>query len=196
MVLLGPDDDLGFAPQRIVINGAPGAGKTTLAHSLSTQLALPHTEIDGLFHGPGWVPRVEFLDDVSALVADDRWITEYQYGSARPLLLARADLMIWLDPPRRICVLRVVNRTLRRRLRRQVLWNGNVEGPLWHFFTNDEHIVRWSWSSYPRVAERVEQALAERPDLPVVRLRTSAEVSRWRAHLPPPTCSGTPARPR
>ncbi|MBO9520399.1 MAG: AAA family ATPase [Nocardioidaceae bacterium] len=182
--MLGPDDPLPALPRRILVNAGSGAGKTTLAIALGRQLGLPHTEIDALYHGPGWVPRPEFLDDVRALAATDAWITEWQYTEARPILLARCDLLVWLDTPRRVAMWRATKRTLRRRFRREVLWNGNVEGPLRHFFTDPEHILRWAWSSHPRAAERIEQVLRERPELPVVRLRGPAEVARWRARLP------------
>ena len=42
----------------------------------------------------------------------------------------RADLMVWLDLPRATVMRQVTARTLRRRLTRQELWNGNVEPPL------------------------------------------------------------------
>ena len=184
-MLFGPDDDLGFQPQRILINGASGSGKTTLARTLADQVGLPYTEIDGLFHGSGWTPRPTFLDDVRRLADSRVWITEWQYGDARPILLARCDLIVWLDYPRFQVTRRVVRRTLRRRLRREVLWNGNREGPLRHFFTDSEHIIRWAWSSYPRVAERAAEVVRDRPELPVVRLRDDAEIARWRAKLGP-----------
>ena len=178
-MLLGPDDDLGFEPLRILLNGASGSGKTTLARVLSGQLGLPFTEIDGLFHGPSWTPRPSFLHDVQQLADSGAWITEWQYGDARPILLARCDLIVWLDYPRSRVMRRAVRRTVRRRFRREVLWNGNREGPLWRFFIDPEHIIRWAWSSHPRVAERAEEVLRTRPDLPVVRLRDDAEVARW-----------------
>ncbi len=59
----------------------------------------PHKEIDALFHGPNWIPRPEFLDDVRALVQSEAWTTEWQYSAARPILAARADLLLWLDLP-------------------------------------------------------------------------------------------------
>lgn len=192
--MLEPDDPLPYAPQRILVNGSAGAGKTTLAKALSAQLGIPHTELDGLHHGPGWVRRPEFLDDVASLASGERWITEWQYGDARPLLLARSDLMIWLDVPRRVVMRRVVRRTLRRRLRREVLWNGNVEGPLHRIFRDPEHIIRWAWTSHPRAAERVAEAREHRPSLPVVRLRDAREVGRWVERLS--EAGGTPERPR
>ena len=47
--------------------GASGAGKTTLARRLAGLLEVRHTEIDGLFHGPGWTTRASFHADVATL---------------------------------------------------------------------------------------------------------------------------------
>ena len=193
-MLLRPEDPLPHRPQRILVNGSSGAGKTTLAALLADRLGIPHTELDALHHGPEWVRRPEFLADVQALAAAERWITEWQYGDARPILLARCDLMVWLDVPRATAVRRVVRRTVRRRLRREVLWNGNVEGPLHRVFRDPEHIIRWAWTSYPRAAERVRDALEQRPELPVVRLRDDADVERWLSNLS--ATGGRPGPPR
>jgi len=65
------DDPLPRRSQRILIAGVSGTGKTTLARRIAPIARAPHTEIDGLYHGPDWVPRAEFLDDVRALVAQD-----------------------------------------------------------------------------------------------------------------------------
>ena len=94
-------------------------------------------------------------------------------------LLVRADLLVWLDLPRRVVMARVVRRTLRRRVRREVLWNGNVEPPLRTFLTDRDHIVRWAWRTHPRTREWVTAACATRPDLVVVRLTSRAQVSAW-----------------
>ena len=125
------DDPLPARPRRILVTGTSGAGKTTVAAALSGRLGIPHTDIDGLYHGPGWVPRPEFVDDVAALAAREEWVTEWQYSVVRPLLLGRADLLVWLDLTRAAVMRQIVPRTLRRRLRRVELWNGNVEPPLW-----------------------------------------------------------------
>jgi adenylate kinase family enzyme len=193
-VLLGPDDALGFVPQRIVVNGGPGAGKSTVARAIATQLGLPYTEIDSLYHGPGWSPRETFVDEVRAIAAGERWVSEWQYDATRPILLDRCDLMVWLDLPRFVTTWRVTRRTLRRRLRREQLWNGNREGPLWRILTDPEHIIRWAWKVHPRAAERVGEVLRGRPRLPVVRLRNSAEIGRWLSGLS--AAGDTPAQPR
>ena len=177
--LLGPADPLPRRPQRVIVAGSSGAGKTTLAARIAEHLGLEHLEIDSLFHGPGWVPRPTFEAEVAELTARPGWVTEWQYPAARPLLLDRADLMVWLDLPRSTVMRQVVARTVRRRLGRTVLWNGNVEPPLHTFFRNSEHVVRWAWSRYPETATRVEEARRARPDLTVVRLGTRRGVDAW-----------------
>lgn len=178
-MLLGPDDALPGLPRRVLVAGAPGSGKSTLAARLSGALGLPYTELDGLFHGPGWQPRPEFEAEVAALAARPAWITEWQYTPVRPLLASRCELMVWLDLPRRRVMTRVVRRTVARRVGRTELWNGNREGPLRAVLTDPEHIIRWSWTAYPRLAGMVGEVLRSRPELPVVRLRTPAEVESW-----------------
>lgn len=177
--MLSATDPLPSRPARITVAGVSGSGKSTLARRLAALLDLPHTEMDALFHGPGWTQMPTFEAEVDRVVASDRWVCEWQYEYARPLLTAHADLMIWVDIPFRVTLTRVVRRTLRRRLRREELWNGNREGPLHTFFTDPEHIVRWSFSTRNLYDERIPAVAAERPDLPIVRLRSSSEVDRW-----------------
>jgi len=172
-------DPLPVRPRRILVAGTSGAGKTTVAAALSARLGLPHTDIDGLYHGPGWVPRPEFGADVAALAAADAWVTEWQYSAARPLLVARADLLVWLDLTRPQVLAQLVPRTLRRRLHRVRLWNGNVEPPLWTIVTRRDHILRWAWRTHPKTTARVRTVL-DSPDPPVVvRLRNRREVNAW-----------------
>ena len=175
------NDPLPIRPRRILVTGTSGAGKTTVAAALSARLRIPHTDIDGLFHGPDWVPRPEFATEAAALAAREEWVTEWQYSAVRPLFVARADLLVWLDLTRAVVMRQVVGRTVRRRVRRIELWNGNHEGPLWTFFTDRDHIVRWSWRTHPKTAARVVQVLASDAPPVVVRLRTRREVHAWLA---------------
>ncbi|WP_296192248.1 AAA family ATPase [uncultured Microbacterium sp.] len=178
--MIGVEDPLPRRLRRIVVAGVSGVGKTTLARRISGILDIPYTEIDALFHGGNWTPRESFMDDVDAFTRSDAWVTEWHYSAARPLLAERADLLIWLDLPFLTVTLpRVVRRTLRRRVRREELWNGNTEGPLLTFFTDPGHIVRWAWSTRNKYRESVPRLVAEHPQLVIVRLRTRREVEAW-----------------
>lgn len=179
MPLLGPDDPLPACPRRVVVAGTSGSGKSTLARRIAIALQLPYVELDSLHHGPGWVPRPDFDANVGAFAATERWVTEWQYRAVRPLLAGRAELLVWLDLPTAVVMRRVVVRTVRRRVRREVLWNGNVEPPLHTVVTDPDHVVRWAWRTRHATPERVAAVVEERPELAVVRLRTAKEVRRW-----------------
>lgn len=171
--------------RRVLVAGLSGSGKTTLAARVAAVLDIPHTEVDSLHHGPGWTSRPAFLDDVRELAEGDAWVTEWQYTAARPLLAARADTLVWLDLPFRVSLSRVVRRTLRRRIRHEVLWNGNVEPPLRTFFTDREHVVRYMVATRKKYETLVPEALAAHPGLTCVRLRSTAEVAAWVGTLGP-----------
>jgi adenylate kinase family enzyme len=172
-------DPLPWRPQRIVIAGTSGSGKTMLAARVAAALGIPHIEIDSLFHGPGWTARPEFKADVRDFTSQPEWVTEWQYRQVRPLLVERAELMVWLDYSRPLVMRRVARRTLRRRVHRERLWNGNIEGPLWTIFTDRDHIVRWAWRTHHELATRVQDVVRAHPDLPIVRLRSPKETDRW-----------------
>ncbi len=178
---LGPDAPFPARPLRVLVAGASGAGKTTVAARVGRAIGVPHVEIDALFHGPGWMPRDEFAADVADLAARTSWVTEWQYDAARALLAQRAELVVWLDLPRSTVMRQVTARTVGRALRRQKLWNGNRERPLRTIFTDPEHIVRWAWNTHALTTQRVAELLQQRPNLPVVRLRSRRQVRRWLA---------------
>jgi adenylate kinase family enzyme len=176
------DAPLPARPRRVLVAGPSGVGKTTLAARIAGVIGAGHTEIDALFHGPDWTPRTDFLPDVERFSAEPTWVTEWQYGNVRPLLARRADLLVWLDLPFwRVTFPQVVSRTLRRRLRRERLWNGNVEPPLHTIFTDPEHIVRWSVSTRHLYRERIPLAAAANPGLTVVRIRSRRQLKAWLA---------------
>lgn len=170
MPLLSSVDQLDFSPSRALIAGVSGSGKSSLCRRLSRQLGLAYVELDSLFHGPNWSVLPTFELEVERFIAGDRWVTEWQYDGVRERLLARTQLLIWLDYPLHVVMSRVVLRTLLRELTHQPLWNGNAEPPFLTILNNPEHIVRWAWrtrSSYP---PRIRDILVERPQLPILRL--------------------------
>lgn len=183
---LGYSDPLPYPPCRIVVAGCSGSGKSTMCRALAAWLDLPYTELDSLFHGPGWVPRPTFTAGIAALAAQPRWVVEWHYREARSPLLARADLLVWLDLPRWRVLSQLIGRTVARLAGRVTLWNGNVEPLLRTIFTDPEHILRWAWSTFPplaraRVRAQVCAVLATGEGPVVVRLGSRREVRDWLA---------------
>ncbi len=101
--------------QRIAIIGPSGSGKSTLARELASFRDLPVFHLDRTYWKPGWVEstKEEFREAQSQIVAGQRWIVDGNYGSTFDLRMPRADLVIYLDFPRRIYFRRVILRTLR-----------------------------------------------------------------------------------
>jgi hypothetical protein len=97
--LLDAGEPLPHRPSRVTVNGTSGSGKSTLSRRIGEILDLPYTEMDSLFHGPGWTPNPAFVEVVDAITAHPRWVCEYQYDAVRPMLSGRADLVVWLDLP-------------------------------------------------------------------------------------------------
>jgi len=183
--------------ERVWIIGCSGSGKSTLAAAVAERLGLRHHELDGIFHQPGWtqMPDDEFLNRVTAITVGDRWILDGNYfvrtGGAP---VGRVQTVVWLDLPRLATLRRVTQRTLRRVVQRQELWNGNRE-PLSNLyrFNSPDNLIRWSWSQHPVYRERYSQALASGAfgDADVVRLTSQAEVDRWLRSLTPAGMNAT-----
>jgi adenylate kinase family enzyme len=98
--------------QRILIIGPCGAGKSTLATALGVRLNLPVFHMDQLNWRPGWVEssKDEILAKLAAIVTTKRWIIDGTYGGTLGERLVRADSVIYLDFPIRLCVSRLFRR--------------------------------------------------------------------------------------
>lgn len=181
--MLSADDPLPREPRRVLVAGVTGSGKTTLAGRIARLWGLRHVEIDALFHGANWTPRPDFLDDVRAFAAEDRWVTEWQYTSkgTDEILPPRAHLVVWLDYPYRVVRSRLLRRTIGRSILRTKLWNDNVEKPIWKMFRGapEENLLAWQTATLRKWAERMPVAAAEFPHLAIVRLRHPREAERW-----------------
>ena len=177
--MLSAADELDPPPARLAIAAAPGAGKTTLARRLAPLLRAEAIELDEVAHGPNWTIRPEFVADVEAFTRRERWITEWQYDEARPVIAARADTLVWLDLPRRVIMRRLVRRIVADRRSKRVLWAGNVEPPLWTVLVEPNHMIRWGYRSIRLVRQQVAEAERQYPRLRVVRLRSQRDIDAF-----------------
>ena len=170
-----------MAPQRILVYGVTGSGKSTVA----AQLGLPYISVDDLMWEPGWVlvPVEEQRRRVEAIVAGDAWVLDTAYSAWLDLVLPRVELIVGLDLPRHVSLWRLVRRTLSRARTRRLVCNGNVE--TWRNVVSRDGIVAWHFRSFAGKRRRLEQW--EREGLPVVRLRSAREVERWLERVEAPT---------
>lgn len=164
----GPD----VAPTRVAVHGASGSGKTTLASELAARLGVARTELDRLFHQPGWTELAtdEFRSEVSEAVDGPGWVVEGNYRQVRDLVWARAQVIVVLDLPRWLVTARLLRRTVVRSALRSELWNGNRES-FRNLLSTDEarNVVLWSWRTHHKYHESVPaEARAQAPHARVV----------------------------
>jgi adenylate kinase family enzyme len=156
---------------RILVVGTSGSGKSSIARALGSRFGIPVTEIDSLFHQPGWTetPREEMRKLLLQIAAQERWIVDGNYTQHTvDTLWPRAEMVVWLDYPRRVVMARVVRRTLWRLLTRAELWNGNRE-TLRGLFSRDS-IVLWAWNTHAGNRTKYGRLEQEFPSLRMVRV--------------------------
>jgi adenylate kinase family enzyme len=175
-----PSADAPHLPRRIaVLSSASGSGKTVFARELAARHGLPYHELDALHHGPNWTEptAAEFQAIVAPIAAKPAWVIDGSYrGKLGDLVLSRAELVIWLDLPRRVWVPRLGWRTIRRIARREELWNGNRE-TVRNVLVGRDSLFRFAWRTYP---ERRRRYPAELAPFSTMRLGTRTEVRSFR----------------
>lgn len=146
-------------PQRWLVLGAAGAGKSTLALELSRILGLPIIHLDRHFWRPGWVqPSDEEWDgEVQALSGGEAWIMDGNYSRTLGPRLDRAQAAVLLDPPTFRCLWGVIKRgTWRRgRVRPDMAEGCEEQFPDLEFL---RYVATYKWRSRPKVLRRVKEA--------------------------------------
>ena len=109
---------------KIFIVGGPGSGKSTFAEKLSSELNIPHFDLDDI----KWInqtnnfnverPKEERLKLRDKILAEnDNWIIEGVYTNDWIIpILEQADRIILLKPPTMVRQWRIIKRSVRRML--------------------------------------------------------------------------------
>ena len=166
-------------PSRVLLYGVTGSGKTTAAKRLAERTGLPLVDVDEVCWEPGWVQvpveaqRRRFLE----ICAGDRWVLDTAYGVWTDVALARAELVVALDYPRRVSLFRLVRRTASRIVRRSEVCNVNRETVLRAI--DDDSIIRLHFRSFRSKRERIRAWEADDAMPPVVRFTRSRDLDAW-----------------
>ncbi|WP_217215693.1 hypothetical protein [Streptomyces sp. AC550_RSS872] len=167
--------------KRIVVVGAAGSGKTTLARGLGEVLEAPVTDLDLLFWGPAWsrVDLSAFRERTQKVLANERWIIAGSYfRQVADLVWAQADTVVWLDLPRRVSFSRVLRRTVRQFVRREDVFPGCRQSlrAAWR-----DRLFHSAWRE-PEKYRSVIPELLDRPEyghVRLVHLQSRKAVAAW-----------------
>ena len=163
--------------------GMSGAGKSTTGERMARSLGQPFVELDELFWAPNWQekPTEVFVALVREAAAGERWVIAGNYRAARYELWPRATTVIWLNFGFSVVLRRVIARTYRRLVQRQVLWHGNRES--WRRTFSRKSIVWWVITNYSRRKREFTElrASGQYPHLHWYEFTRPAEVERFLA---------------
>ena len=170
-----------FVMKRLLIIGAGGAGKTTLARRLAARTKLPLIYLDQLYWRAGWetTPAEEWCAKVQKIVDGDAWIMDGNYGGTLDIRLEACDTVLFLDLPRMVCLWRVLRRRLSHMRRaRSELPAGCSDRLTWEF-------LAWIWTYPVRRRGRILRRLAaEGGRKRVVILRSAKAIEAFLAGTP------------
>jgi adenylate kinase family enzyme len=174
--------------RRVNVIGSSGSGKTSVGRAIAAKLGFPFIELDEIHWGryPHWrMPADdEFRIWVKEATSGDRWVVDGSYSKARDIVWARADTIVWLEPPFLLRLWRVVRRTIGRMVTGEPLWGIQRETFRASFLSRDSLILFMLRTERRR--SRVYREWLARPEyrhLEVVHLRSEAEIAAWLARL-------------
>jgi len=173
------------APSRVLFYGVTGSGKSTAARAYAARTGLPEYSADDDI---GWLPGWQQPGDdeqrktAARIAALDEWVLDSAYGVWRDLIVPRAELIVGLDYPRWLSLLRLVRRSIRRVTTREAVCNGNRE-TLRRLFAKDS-IVAWHFRSFTRKRRVMRSLGSAGGSAEILIFRRPRELEAWLNGLP------------
>ena len=168
-------------PQRVLVIGCGGAGKSTFSREMGRRTSLPVVHLDQLYWHPGWVKTepAEWNQVVEEALSADRWIMDGNYGGTLALRFQVCDTVVFLDFPRWSCFARVLKRRV------VAFWRAREDAAVgcpdrltWQFLV-------WMWNycrlRRPAILQQLRHLESSRQ---IYILRSNSEVRRFLSTLP------------
>lgn len=161
--------------RRIAVVGNCGSGKSTFAKELGRRLHLPVIHLDREYWNPGWVetPQEEWAAKQQALLSGKEWILDGNYASTLDLRFAAADLVIFLDINRFVCLWSITRRMGKKRsdLPEYLEEPAVFSKDFWEF-------ALWTWNFYKTGKPRILALHQQYFHTPFLRYKSRREMKR------------------
>jgi adenylate kinase family enzyme len=163
--------------KRVVVIGSGGSGKSIFSKDLGRLTGLPVIHLDREYWRAGWkeTPKDEWAVKVESLIAAERWILDGNFGGTREMRMQAADTIIFLDLPTRVCLYRILKRTIKYYGRSRP---DMTEGCDERF---DLEFIGWVWNYKHRSRKRLLDELELLEGKRVIILRDQRQVADFLA---------------
>ena len=161
-----PDIKLG---RRIVIWGATGSGKTTLAFELGRRLGLCVVDLDAIRHANGWdsTPWDEFRAVLTKRLDShpEGWVIAGSYSAIMDVYLSRADTLLWLHFPWRVSFWRLFKRMVAQAWDQREIYPGSPARESWGLiFFSRQSLLLWSITHHRSGTRNIRERIAALPE--------------------------------
>ena len=162
---------------RVVVIGSGGSGKSTFSRELGRAIRIPVIHLDREYWRPGWeeTPKDEWAIRVAEMLGGERWIIDGNFGGTREMRMRAADTIIFLDLPRRVCLYRILKRTVKYYGRSRPDMAEGCNERL------DLEFILWVWNYRNRGRKRILAELEGLGDRRVIILKNRRQVIEFLA---------------
>lgn len=143
---------------RVIIIGNNGSGKSFLTEELSVITGLPAVHLDAEFWRPNWEKPTEeeWLKKQTELISKGKWIIDGNHTGTMELRFKTADIIIFLDINRFVCMAGVLKRYGKKRPDMPQYLEERTDREffrflkgLWSFSKTRKHIIMDLHKKYP-----------------------------------------------
>lgn len=154
-----------------MVFGRPGSGKSTFAHQLHIETGIPLYHLDRHFFVENWVERdyEEFLDIQKNIVDSERWILDGNSIKSLGMRYSRADLCLYFNYPKLLCLWRILKRVALKRTDIQ----DRAEGCDERFSLK---LIRYMWAFESRVDNRIKQLREQYPEVVFIEVKSDGDL--------------------
>lgn len=114
---------------KVLIIGAPGCGKSTLARRVKELYGHQIYELDELYWTKGWiaVEPEKFVSLVKEIITQEKWVIDGYYPQVNDFICDMVDTIIYLDVSLPILIKNVIIRTIKGCIKKKEICGGNRE---------------------------------------------------------------------
>lgn len=165
--------------KKILIIGSAGSGKTTFSKKLHEILEIPLIHLDKEYWQPNWQSpdHDKWVARVDEILEKEEWILDGNYKSTLEKRIAKAELVIFLDLKRTVCVRSVLKRI--KMYRGKTRDDLNSECPEkfdWEF-------LKWVWSFPKKYRPEILALLEKYSSVKVITLKKRKQVNKFLQEL-------------